>query len=603
MYARIRSDALGRLDVTPRAFPSDSSQSFLLTYTAGPAGIEAGGQIRFLTPRVFSTPNTLRSRSGGSGWASGFTEVVERPEGVETSLAIEPPLWGHWVTTDIVLTVTAGRLTPGQRVVVRYGGRTSKVHVAKMAGRVFVFRALIDPDGSRPGPHSGFTFLTHDVPLESLPGDPVRLEAYVPSSPANGVDGGGARPSSVLVVLKDPSHNVLTSRVIESADSECRALASAGGRVARVEVRDRAAGLVGVSNPSVAPAAGEPRLYWGDLHVHTHLSDDASAERTSDDAMDFARESMGHDFVAVTDHVNNVRADEWQGTLDAARRAARPARFVALAGFEFNSREQPSGRRLDRNVYYADFAAASLPPGVSRDDYHAMSTAELARWIDPQRHLLIPHQHNGGLWDDPSVAKMRLVEMYAHWGAFERPGGERPFAMGQYPPGALVGDALDAGLRLGFVGGSDTHSAHPGNDYLWPHGNMPGGLTAVWAPDLSARSLFGALSQRSCYATTRARIWLRFSVNGAPMGSELTLESPTEPRLVHVEAHGTAPLAEVSLIRSGETLCAWHPNDWDFDAEHADDAAPSARGWDYYYVRVKQCDAEMAWSSPIWVSG
>jgi hypothetical protein len=53
-----------------------------------------------------------------------------------------------------------------------------------------------------------------------------------------------------------------------------------------------------------------------------------------------------------------------------------------------------------------------LPAGVSRDDYRAMTTAELAAWIDPARHPLIPHQHNGGS-GCPVAAKMRLVVLLA----------------------------------------------------------------------------------------------------------------------------------------------------------------------------------------------
>ena len=606
MYARVRSEALGRLEASPLVFRADSNQSFTLTYVAGATPIEPGGQIRLLTPRVFSAPNTIRARSGGPGWAAGFTEIVERPPGVELALTIEPPVSGHWVTTDVVLAVAAGRLAPGERIVVRYGGARSKVHVAKLAGRVCAFRALVDPDGSGQGPHSGYTFVANDVLLETLPGEPVRLEAYLPSSRAGAPSGPTAVPAPLLVVSKDAAHNVVSSRAIAADGPACRALDPDDAPVRRIEVRDPVSGALAITNPQRAALPREPRLYWGDLHVHTRVSDDASSERGPEDAIDFARDAMGHDSISVTDHVNNVRADEWRRTIEAARRALRPGRFVALGGFEFNSREPSGGRRLDRNVYYANLADATLPPGVSRDDYRHMTTDELAEWIDPARHLLVPHQHNGGLWHGAAVQKMRLVEIYAHWGAFDRGDSDRPFATGPYPPGALVGEALEAGLRLGFVGGSDTHAAHPGNDYLWPHGNVPGGLTAVWADDLTPPALFGALSRRACYATTRARIWLRVTVNGAPMGAELppisgASDQSGEPRHIHVEAHGTAPFAEVSVIRSGQALRTWQPNDWDVDAHFADESPLSARGWDYYYVRLRQRDGELAWSSPIWI--
>jgi hypothetical protein len=91
MYRRIHSDALGRLDTSPVTFPVDSNQSFTLTYTAGTTPVVPGGQIRLLSPRLFSPPNTLRSRNGQAGWRPGFTEIVKRPADVELALTVETP--------------------------------------------------------------------------------------------------------------------------------------------------------------------------------------------------------------------------------------------------------------------------------------------------------------------------------------------------------------------------------------------------------------------------------------------------------------------------------------------------------------------------------
>jgi len=597
MYVRLRSENVGYLDASPTSFPVDSRQMFTLRYTAGTTPLTPGGSVRLLVPRFFSVPNLI-DRGGRPGWADGFTCIREQPEGVELGLAIEAPAFGHWLTNDIVLTVRSGRLETGQQVVVQYGGGLSKVQMARMAGRAFAFRALVDPDGSGKGPHDGYAFTATDADLELLPGPAVRLEVYVPS-----VSGSSDGPQSVLAAKKDTHHNVVGAARIPTSSEGCERLTSSDGKAARIEVRDREAGLLGLSNPSTSEDLNGLRLLWGDLHVHTGISDDTFSEGP-DAACEFAREKMGHEFMGFADHVSNIRGDEWQETLDAARKATAPGEFVAFPGFEFNSREasEHNGRRLDKNVYYLDPDDAALPAGVGRDDFRPMTSEELLETIDTSRQMIIPHQHPGGVWDGPGREKMPVVEICSHWGCFERPGCERPLATGPYPSGASVSEALGTGLRLGLVGGSDNHTSHPGNDFLWPHGNYPGAMTAIWAAGVTPEALFEALYRRHCYATTRARIWLSFSVNGLMMGSEIRIAVPDEPRRLEAEVHGTAPLTEVSIMRNSEFLKTWSPDDWDFLVSWTDDSALSERGWDYYYLRVKQKDEEMAWSSPVWVA-
>lgn len=595
MYQRIRSEDVGHLEASPTRFPVDSHQPFTLRYTAGKRPITPGGRVRLLTPRFFSTPNLVR-RNGRVGWSHGFTCITEKPDGVELEISIEAPAFSHWITTDIVLTVVSGSVEPGQQVTVQYGGNLSKVQVAKMAGKAYAFRALVDPDGSAQGPHSGYLFAANDVELELLPGEPLRTEVYVPSVVADESD-----PGTVLVVRKDAHHNVVSAESLVVTSSECSVVPSKDGRARRIEVRDHEAGVIAQSNPCTDARPDGLRLFWGDLHVHTGISDDTFSEGP-DAACVFARDKMGHDFLGFADHVNHIRAEEWQETLEAARTATVPDEFVVFPGFEFNSREAPehNGRRLDKNVYYLRTDDATLPEGVSRDDHRSMASPELLDTIDLSRQMIIPHQHPGGVWDVAGREKMRVVEIYSHWGGFERPGCEHPLVTGPYPPGAFVSEALAAGMRLGFVGGSDNHTSHPGNDFLWPHGNYHGGLTAIWAADNTAEALSEALYRRQCYATTRARIWLRFSVNGAQMGAELKLAARDEARCIEAEIHGTSPILEVSVMRNSEFIETWTPDDWDFTVSWADEAPLSGRGWDYYYLRVKQTDGEMAWSSPVW---
>jgi len=245
----------------------------------------------------------------------------------------------------------------------------------------------------------------------------------------------------------------------------------------------------------------------------------------------------------------------------------------------------------------------SSPPGMGYEEFRPQDSADLLRQVDTSKALVIPHQHPGGDWGVEGSGKMRLVEIYSHWGCFERPGCERPRDLGAYTEGSFVSEALAAGVRVGFVAGSDDHTGHPGNSFFWCYGNHPGGLTGVWAPDLTPEAAWQALYNRSCYGTTRARIVLRFFVNGAMMGSEIVLSAKDEPRHIEVEVHGTADIEEICVVRNGEMFGGTAPGALDAHLILVDeDPIPDGLAY-WYYLRVKQEDGEMAWSSPVWVSG
>ncbi len=604
MYERIRGPHFGRLEATPTAFEVDSRQSFQFKYTAGQTPIEEGGKIRLLIPVPFSTPNLISSEQKPLGWAPGFTSVEQKPVDVEVKLSIEPPPFGFWMSNDIVITVVSGCLKQGDEVCIRYGGRLSKVLVSKMAGAGSVFRALVDPDGSGKGPHAGWTFLEEDVQLQHRPKPALRMECFVPS-----VCEDKKGPERVHIVKKDGFHNVSEVQQVSrnSENSEkVRVVVAKHGKALRVQVQDAVTGLARTSNPSTPVREDGLKLFWGDLHNHTRISDDATAGDPAS-VCAYGRDQMNLDFVGLTDHANDMRLSEWETVRDAARAYTEPGRFIAFAGFEFNSRELENAkgqrRRLDRNVHYLDPDRARLPAGISRDDYRHTTTEEILEHIDTSTELIIPHQHPGGAWDVAGREKMRLIEIYSHWGCYEREDTKRTYVMGKYQKGALVDEALEEGLRLGFVGGSDCHSGVPGNDYLWRMGNYSGGLTAVWAKELTPAALFEALYARRCYATTRSRIWLSFEVNGAAMGSEIKVSAPQEPRQISVEFHGTETVAEVVLIKNNQALKSWSPADRDGEFEFVDETGISPRGWDNYYLRAEQEDGETAWASPVWVDG
>jgi hypothetical protein len=127
---------------------------------------------------------------------------------------------------------------------------------------------------------------------------------------------------------------------------------------------------------------------------------------------------------------------------------------------------------------------------------------------------------------------------------------------------------------------------------------------------LTREAVFDALWDRACYGTTGERIFLDVHVNGSRMGQELTSAADRQVRRIAVEAEGTAPIREATVIRNGEAVHSVQPTGegtafhWE-DTEAFDSVALKgfdARPFIYYYVRVVQADGEMAWSSPVWAS-
>ena len=81
------------------------------------------------------------------------------------------------------------------------------------------------------------------------------------------------------------------------------------------------------------------------------------------------------------------------------------------------------------------------------------------------------------------------------------------------------------------------------------------------------------------------------------MGGELEANRPPE---LSIEAAGTAPIASLEVIRSGEVVYSAQPGDHDIAVSFRDASAP-ASGSAHYHVRMVQSDGQIVWSSPVWV--
>lgn len=367
------------------------------------------------------------------------------------------------------------------------------------------------------------------------------------------------------------------------------------------------------SNSVVCRQTPHRRLYWGDPHVHTIISDcHPDMCRSLDFGYLCARYVTALDWVCIADHVSNGRtsAGKWKAQQIASAVYDDAPDFTNLLAYEASLQGGCGG---DNNVYFR------APRATYVDEYEDGNTRTLVEKLGDQEFFAVPHHttragKHGEISPEiyPGPDALPNVEIYSKWGASEYRGNPEPLQKVHEGP-AYVQDMLAQGLRLGFMGGTDTHATMSGGYGEEPsHIGIPPGLTGVWARHLSRESLYDALKSRSCYATSAERIICEAGVNGVPGGGQINTPDLTEPRRIRVNAAAPGQISRISIVRNGEDIHTVRPEGWYAEFEYTDEARISDVAFDptascsepfvYYYVRVSCASGARAWTSPVWLS-
>lgn len=371
-----------------------------------------------------------------------------------------------------------------------------------------------------------------------------------------------------------------------------------------IHVIDPESGVEGVSNPiHVEPQKPKERLFWGDLHVHSIYTDGI---RVPEEMYTFARDEAFLDICSMSEHSEGLTDLQWQYFTEVSNQFNDPGRFVTIVGGEWTNMEYGH-----RNYYYRK----GNGPIMRSKDPNYQHLDQLYDTARLHKALIIPHHtasaSMGVDWSmghDPEVE--RLVEIHSVWGNSERPaeqGNPLPIqTMKGEKKGQHVIDALARGYKLGIIGGADCHDGRPG-DCLSRLQDKPStyylqrrpGLMGVWANELTREAIFDALWNRRVYGTTNHRTWLKFSINGHPMGSQITVDDELS---IEVEAASNCAFARIDLVRNGKDVQVLNPGQEELQVLwHPREPRPSTGTW--YYVRLTlQNGKDMAWSSPIWIS-
>jgi mycothiol synthase len=576
-----KASRLGTAGISVAEVRAAADKPFTLWFRGGAQPLEAGTAVRFCMrgQRPFGERPQLESAG-----KPAFAEI-EAPAGV----MLEPLVLGF--------RIGEGVLREGDLVQLHVG-RQGGFRWTELAGKR-EFKVLLDTHPDEPQLR-----LPEPVVVCVLPLEPERLDVLLPGTPRADAS------FTAHVSVRDRFDNrvPLTGVAAVRFDGQNHSIAltdglgrlplSAPRAVARAYAMHPGVPGQFASNPSAPrpapicnPQSAICNLYLGDLHCHDFLSE---AEGYPDQVYTWARDDKRLDFVSVSVQSHGYHEnDKWTIVKHLNERFLDEGSFVTFLGFEWQHSHYG-----DKVIHYLGGDQPYLPV----DDGRYSTSAKLYEALRGSDALVISHHPGypldlhvpGTDWSAVETDVDRLAELWSMHGSSEGyDPADRPLRSVDSQNSVL--NALKAGVRVGLVAGSDTHSARPCGSAREPL-KYWGGLAAVWAESLTRRSIFEALWARRTYALTGARIVLEFSVNGSPMGSEIP---PADEAQTVVEAHAPRDLAKVEIMRNGDVLHTASPGKPDCRLELSD--RPDASATTFYHCRVTQEDGQLAVCSPVWV--
>jgi len=300
------------------------------------------------------------------------------------------------------------------------------------------------------------------------------------------------------------------------------------------------------------------QLFWGDMHNHNAVG---YAKGSLERSIEIAREHL--DFFAFTGHASwhdvpimpgdrhmkwlngfDVHTKHWPKTRKLIKEANSES-FVAFLGYEWHSSE------------FGDYHI--IFPEDQPDLYLPDHVDKLLDFAKEKNALAIPHHvgykwpWRGANWNYFRPEVTPVVEIFSEHGNCVS--DRSPFPMIRHSNGGrqtsnTIHYQLARGLRFGFVASTDDHLGYPG-----AYGE---GIVGIWAEKLTPASLFEAIWNRRIYASTGERTLLDVTLNGHPMGSEL---SAMQERTFEIYVEGQDSIEMIELIRNGRVIKRHFPED------------------------------------------
>jgi hypothetical protein len=333
----------------------------------------------------------------------------------------------------------------------------------------------------------------------------------------------------------------------------------------------------------------EYRILRGDFHRHTELSSDGAGDGMLEDNYRYTLDAAAMDIGYVSDHqMGQGEEYNWWMTQKSNDLYYMPGRFVPMYGYE-RSVPYPNGHR---NMIWAERGKPVLKISPEEMRGEVNSGSVVYPYARQTGAIMTSHSsatQQGTDWRDNDQALEPVVEIYQAYDAnYEEPNAPRAWKPGHTQsheanrPAGYVWNAWAKGYKLGVQSSSDHIATHTS-------------YACVLAEQFTRQGILDAIRQRHTYAATD-NIIVDFRIGSALMGDITEASAP--PKL-SVRIIGTAPIAQIDVIKNNKYVHQLKPAKNDVTFEYLDNSIEP--GESYYYVRAEQADGQLAWSSPIWV--
>ena len=299
-------------------------------------------------------------------------------------------------------------------------------------------------------------------------------------------------------------------------------------------------------------------LYVGNLHSHTSYSD---GKETPAVAFAYGRDSAGIDFLAVTDHHNDLTVEEYNDILYQADVFTENGVYVAIGGQEW------TGTDLNHStVWCADSILTTLPWRYDLLYGELVGLGLTAAFCHP-----LPRNWGFFAYSTTGDTCMNVVEV-------RNLDEEERYI-----------DILSKGWHVGTDGSQDNHGPNWGNGNSW---------TVALACSLTRDEIIEASRDHRTYSTLDRNLQMIYKAEGHYMGDEFAHADDIEFSVEVLDPDTGDDFKRLELYQNGLAI-AWTEPDttsciWEF-------SITPPNGYNYYFVKASQMCEDRAWSAPIWI--
>lgn len=380
-----------------------------------------------------------------------------------------------------------------------------------------------------------------------------------------------------------------------------------------VNGRMEGGGILFQGNPVWRKAPSGKVAGFGEFHWHSELSGDGSG--TLAHGMETARDQLNLNYCMASDHW--PKGQQWKDYVAVMDQFNQAGQFATMYGYEAGSAQGHD------NFYFLDADNPLNPDGAGKlcrlppGEYQA-ELDRMQRSLDENRKIIaIPHHTNTESESCRADGKPywpayrftrgsethRLIEVFQTRGNMER-NEYTDVWRGWYAKGSSAQDALAAGYKLGFTGGTDNHCGRPALCFAYPEmnrGRLPlhsQSLTGVWTDRIERRSVWKALYDRHTWAAWDTRALVHFEVNGATAGDDVSVQ---QGKPLQARAKISAEDSLQSLEVVSEKAVCWSGSVDALDCDLKIDLGPATRTT-HFYLRGLLRNGGIFYASPVFVT-